>query len=140
MLALCWTLYSVALLVVIARVYTQQQITRQFGLGDYFMLSSIVGVSHSVWIEHITINSFKVFGLMHISFLTVSHRYGLGRHFFYLSDYLRVKAMEWEFIAEPFGEEALLADTTRVANVDQELSARCVVVYLSLFYYFNSCK
>ncbi|KFY01968.1 hypothetical protein V490_00698 [Pseudogymnoascus sp. VKM F-3557] len=85
MLALCWTLYSVALLVVIARVYTQQQITRQFGLGDYFMLSSIA------------------FGLMHISFLTVSHRYGLGRHFFYLSDYLRVKAMEWEFIAEPFG-------------------------------------
>ncbi|KFY00619.1 hypothetical protein O988_03193 [Pseudogymnoascus sp. VKM F-3808] len=103
MLALCWTLYSVALLVVIARVYTQQQITRQFGLGDYFMLSSIVGVSHSTWIEHSTINLSKAFGLMHISFLTVSHRFGLGRHFFYLSDYLRVKAMEWEFIAEPFG-------------------------------------
>lgn len=77
---------------------------------------------------------------MHISFLTVSHNYGLGRHFFYLSDYLRVKAMEWEFIAEPFGEKASVIDTTRVADVDQDLSARCVAVRLSLFYYFNSCK
>jgi hypothetical protein len=44
-----------------------------------------------------------VFGFTHIGLLTVSHHYGLGRHFFFLDDILRVKAMEWEFIAEPFG-------------------------------------
>ena len=36
----------------------------------------------------------------------MSHHYGLGRHFFYLSDDLKLKAMEWEFIAEPFGKKS----------------------------------
>ena len=40
-------------------------------------------------------------------FLTLSHHFGLGRHFFYLDDYERVKAMEMEFISEPFGKEIL---------------------------------
>jgi hypothetical protein len=44
-----------------------------------------------------------VFGFTHIGLLTVSHHYGLGRHFFFLDDVMKVKAMEWEFIAEPFG-------------------------------------
>ncbi|RFU34906.1 hypothetical protein B7463_g1500, partial [Scytalidium lignicola] len=85
MLGLCWTLYSIAGVVVAARTYTQLRITRQFGIGDIFMLISMM------------------LGFTQMSLLTVSHHYGLGRHFFYLSDVLRVKAMEWEFIAEPFG-------------------------------------
>jgi hypothetical protein len=56
--------------------------------------------------KHSTINlSFKTFGFTHMAFLTVSHHYGLGRHFYYLSDVLRVKAMEWEFISEPWGKD-----------------------------------
>jgi hypothetical protein len=52
MLALCWTLYSVAGLLVAARVYTALVVTRKFGLGDIFMLCSIVSVSRSGWIKH----------------------------------------------------------------------------------------
>ena len=74
-----------------------------------------------------------MFGLTHISLLIVSHHYGLGRRFFYLSDVLRVKAMEWGFIAEPFDKEVLIVWTTGVANVDYEFSPQCVVVPLSSF-------
>jgi hypothetical protein len=42
MLATCWTLYTIAGLVVAARVYTQAKVTRQFGIGDIFMLGAVV--------------------------------------------------------------------------------------------------
>ena len=52
-------------------------------------------------------NSSKACGFLHVIFLTLSHHYGLGRHFFYLDDVLRVKSQEMEFISEPFGKDFL---------------------------------
>ena len=42
MLAACWTLYSIAGVVVLMRVYTQLKITRQFGIGDSVMILALV--------------------------------------------------------------------------------------------------
>ena len=42
MLAACWTLYGIAGVVVLMRVYTQLKITRQFGIGDSVMILSLV--------------------------------------------------------------------------------------------------
>jgi hypothetical protein len=46
MLAICWTLYTVAGLVVATRVYTQLWVTRQFGYGDIWILSAVVNASN----------------------------------------------------------------------------------------------
>jgi hypothetical protein len=42
MLAACWTLYNIAGVVVLMRVYTQLKITRQFGIGDSVMILALV--------------------------------------------------------------------------------------------------
>lgn len=42
MLAACWTLYGIAGVVVLLRVYTQLKITRQFGIGDSVMILALV--------------------------------------------------------------------------------------------------
>lgn len=42
MLATVWTLYAISLVVVVLRVYAQVKITRQFGLGDWFMILALV--------------------------------------------------------------------------------------------------
>ena len=42
MLAACWTLYSIAGVVVLMRIYTQLKITRQFGIGDSVMILALV--------------------------------------------------------------------------------------------------
>jgi hypothetical protein len=42
MLATCWTLYGIAGIVVLMRVYTQLKITRQFGIGDSIMIGALV--------------------------------------------------------------------------------------------------
>ncbi|CZR65028.1 related to integral membrane protein PTH11 [Phialocephala subalpina] len=85
MLATGWTLYGLAGVVVGMRIFTQVKISRQFGLGDIVMLLALM------------------FGFLHILFITISHHFGWGRHFFYLDDYKKVTSMEMEFISEPFG-------------------------------------
>jgi len=42
MLGICWTLYSIAGLVVVGRVYTQLRISQQFGIGDILMIFAVV--------------------------------------------------------------------------------------------------
>ncbi|KAF8849911.1 hypothetical protein BDZ45DRAFT_603606 [Acephala macrosclerotiorum] len=85
MLATGWTLYGLAGVIVGMRIFTQVKISRQFGLGDIMMLAALM------------------FGFLHMIFITLSHHFGWGRHFFYLDDYQKVTSMEMEFIAEPFG-------------------------------------
>lgn len=42
MLGISWTLYTIAGLIVAARVYTQVKIIRQFGIGDMVMIGAMV--------------------------------------------------------------------------------------------------
>ena len=126
MLAACWTLYGIAGVVVLMRVYTQLKITRQFGIGDSIMILALVRLQlrseKSNW-------RFKLCGFSHIIFLTISHHYGLGRHFFFLTDFERVKAMEMEFISEPFGENFMIKD-----RIDE---ARLIRSRNSIFYFWS---
>ncbi len=103
MLATGWALYAIAGLVVIVRLYTQLKIICQTGWGDAVMVLAVVGnlmLLNQIWED----SQSKVFGILQMIFLQLSHKYGLGRHFFYLTPYEKVMAMEMEFISEPFGK------------------------------------
>jgi hypothetical protein len=45
----------------------------------------------------------KMFGIIQLTMQTLAFTHGWGRHFFYLDDSQRVKAMEMVFVSEPFG-------------------------------------
>lgn len=79
-----WTLYAFSGLIIGLRVFTQVRITQQFGTGDIVMIAA--------WVS----------GILQFSMQTLAYSHGWGRHFFYLSDDQRVKAMQAVFVSEPF--------------------------------------
>ncbi|PVH70987.1 hypothetical protein DL98DRAFT_370597, partial [Cadophora sp. DSE1049] len=84
MMATIWVLTGISVAVVGVRLYAQF-INRHLDLGDAIMTLSMIC------------------GIMLCSMLTTQYHYGLGRHFFYLSPYQRVHAIEFNFLGQAFG-------------------------------------
>ncbi|KAM3075338.1 hypothetical protein ACMFMF_006013 [Clarireedia jacksonii] len=84
-LLICWPLYGVSALVLILRLLAKLKAHLPFALEDL-----LIGFA-------------MLFGICHISLNTWGITFGLGRHYWYLTDFQRQQAMRAEFISQPFG-------------------------------------
>ncbi|KAJ5631250.1 uncharacterized protein N7484_011350 [Penicillium longicatenatum] len=84
-LGVCWGLSTIALIVTIARIYTQARITRQLGLSDAMLALSTCIV------------------LTFTSLITVQYHYGWGRHQQTLTTHQRIEALKYNSIGQTFG-------------------------------------
>ncbi|KAJ5659563.1 hypothetical protein N7507_006014 [Penicillium longicatenatum] len=84
-LGVCWGLSTIALMVTIARIYTQARITRQLGLSDAMLALSTCIV------------------LIFASLITVQYHYGWGRHQQMLTTHQRIEALKYNSIGQTFG-------------------------------------
>lgn len=100
MMATIWVLTGISVAVVGVRLYAQF-INRHLDLGDAIMTLSMVCAKLSTLL--LFPNTVQICGIMLCSMLTTQYHYGLGRHFFYLSPYQRVHAIEFNFLGQAFG-------------------------------------
>ncbi|KAJ6017601.1 hypothetical protein N7451_000980 [Penicillium sp. IBT 35674x] len=84
-LGVCWALATIALIVTIARIYTQARITRKLGLSDAMLALSTCIV------------------LTFASLITVQYHYGWGRHQHTLTTHQRIEALKYNSIGQTFG-------------------------------------
>ncbi|KAF8850281.1 hypothetical protein BDZ45DRAFT_731650 [Acephala macrosclerotiorum] len=85
MLATCWTMYGIATTVIVLRLIAKWRINHSLGLDDGLMSLSLL------------------LGIGNFSLDTSAVRFGLGRHFFYLTPSERVNSMKGEFLGQPIG-------------------------------------
>ncbi|KAJ5892485.1 hypothetical protein N7504_009176 [Penicillium tannophilum] len=84
-LGVCWALAAIALIVTIARIYTQARITRKLGLSDAMLAFSTCIV------------------LTFASLITVQYHYGWGQHQQMLTTHQRIEALKYNSIGQTFG-------------------------------------
>ncbi|TVY56509.1 hypothetical protein LSUE1_G008985, partial [Lachnellula suecica] len=85
MLISCWTMYGAATLIIVLRIIAKLKINLKVGLDDILLTLALL------------------LGIANFAFDNAAVRYGLGRHFFYLTPFERVNSMKWEFVGEPVG-------------------------------------
>ncbi|KAI9757586.1 MAG: hypothetical protein M4579_003398 [Chaenotheca gracillima] len=85
LLVTIWTLAALSTIILGLRFYVRACIVHRVGWDDYWMLLAWVG------------------NTLFASFLTVSCHYGLGRHFYTLSEDRQINAMHWDFVGQAWG-------------------------------------
>ncbi|EEP78265.1 predicted protein [Uncinocarpus reesii 1704] len=83
--SIVWVEFTIALLLVISRIFSRTKLNRFWGRDDVFMcLTMLNAASHSV-------------------LLSISVRHGTGRHEVYLTDNDRIQANRFNWISQGFG-------------------------------------
>ncbi|KAF4636567.1 hypothetical protein G7Y89_g1526 [Cudoniella acicularis] len=135
-LALQWATTSVALLVIVARLYVRSAIIKYRGWDDYLIVFSII----------------NAIGAAACDTLAVQH--GYGHHGFYLSDTEATTATKWNYLAIPFSlmsnVSAKLSICFFMLHINQEkryarilVSVGCLVFALVIsncIYVFTQCR
>ncbi|PMD64179.1 uncharacterized protein K444DRAFT_482016, partial [Hyaloscypha bicolor E] len=80
-----WVEASIAVIVVIARTYTQAKVVGRMGAEDYLMILSLI------------------IAMLNTSLITHAVSWGIGRHIYYLTPEETVNAIKFEFIAQTPG-------------------------------------
>jgi hypothetical protein len=99
-IALEWALAGVAALVLGLRWVTVAVITRRIQRADYFMVLAFV--RHYIP-ETSVPNMIQICAVVQGVLLTASFEWGLGRHFYYLTDDERFHAMRFLFLLQGWG-------------------------------------
>jgi hypothetical protein len=79
-------MYGISAVVIALRLAAKLRIQLRLGLDDAFMVLALL------------------LGIGNMAFDTSGVKWGLGRHFFYLTPIERVNSMRAEFLGQPIGE------------------------------------
>ena len=90
-------MYGISFVVILLRLVAKLRIQLRLGIDDGLMILALL------------------LGIGNFAFDTAGVRYGLGRHFFYLTPFERVNSMKNEFLGQPIGKhcKALIVFTIK---------------------------
>lgn len=95
-----WSLAPLAIIVVSLRFYAKIRILHHVGWDDYLMLLAIVSATAKSFNSEL-ISRKQVLMLKNSCFVQVAIHYGLGRHIDVLLQEDAIKAIKWDYLAQP---------------------------------------